>query len=245
MKKEIYEQIYQIERTHWWYVARREIIFDWLEQLGLDQGSRTILDIGCGTGLNLEYLQSNGINQVLGLDLSWNALDFSRLRNLSYLVCGDGSKPPFADQSCDFILALDLLEHLEFDREGVLEFARLLKPGGKMIILVPAFQFLWGLQDEVGHHYRRYTSTEIMELISQSNLVVDKLSYINTFLFPLIWMGRIVLRVFGNRLQITSENDLTPGLLNSLLLKVFRSERLFLRYLNFPFGVSIFCIAHK
>jgi 2-polyprenyl-3-methyl-5-hydroxy-6-metoxy-1,4-benzoquinol methylase len=245
MKKEMYSHIQQVEQTHWWYVARRKIIFDWVLRLLAVYPNPRVLDIGCGTGFNLDYLQSRGYDHVVGLDFSTEALSFCRSRQLTQLICSDGTRPPLQQQSFDVILALDLIEHLEDDTQAIRSLANLLKPCGSLFIFTPAFQFLWGLQDEVSHHYRRYTATELRQKLAQAGLSITKLTYTNTFLFPLIWAGRRALRLAGNNIKGTSENDLHPGWSNGLLQTIFAAERPLLRYMNFPVGVSLLCVAQK
>lgn len=245
MHQEMYPHIQKVEQTHWWYVARRKIIFDWVWRVLADYGSPQLLDVGCGTGFNLEVLRSHGCNQVTGLDFSAEALSFCRSRHLTRLICSDGARPPLRGQSFDVVIALDLIEHLADDCQALGELAHLLKPGGALIIFTPAFNFLWGLQDEVSQHYRRYTAAELRQKVMQAGLIIDKLTYANTFLFPFIWAGRLVLRWRGNKIQGTSENDLHPAWSNHLLQAIFAAERPLLRYLNFPFGVSLLCVARK
>lgn len=241
----MYQHIQNVEQNHWWYVARRKIIFDWIFQTLADYSSPKLLDVGCGTGFNIEYLQANGYKQVTGLDFSLEALSFCRSRQLSNLSCSDGTRPPFPSATFDVIVALDLIEHLADDVQALQELARLLKPSGSLVIFTPAFNFLWGLQDEVSHHYRRYTADELRYKLEMAGLHIYKLTYANTFLFPLIWAGRTALRWSGNNFQGTSENDLHPGWSNNLLQTIFAAERPLLRHINFPFGVSLLCIAKK
>lgn len=245
MDKEIYDQIQQIEQSHWWYVARRRIIFDWVLAEARQYREPKILDVGCGTGFNLDYLHKNGYSCSVGLDFSLQALGYCRTRYLPQLVCGDGTCPPFEAESFDMVLALDLIEHLSDDIQALAAFARLLRPGGVVVLFAPAFSFLWGLQDEVSHHYRRYTGGELKQQVSQAGLEITKLTYCNTFLFPLILSGRLLLRVLSNRVRSTSENDLHPGWSNQLLQMIFAAERPLLRHFNFPIGVSLLCIAKK
>lgn len=245
MKKELYEQIYKIEQTHWWYVARHRIIFDWVIRALGDYTAPRVVDIGCGTGFNVEYLLNNGYDCVVGLDFSGEALAFCRSRGLSTLVCGDGTSPPLRCGSFDVVLALDLIEHLDDDARGLWEFARLLRPGGSLVVFTPAFNFLWGLQDEVGHHRRRYTARDLRCKVETVGLDVDKLTYANTFLFPLILAGRFLLRLSGSDRRGLGENDLHPRWSNGLLTAIFSAERPLLRYVNFPFGVSLLCVARK
>ena len=245
MKREMYRHIQEIERTHWWYVARRKIIFDWVFRVLDDYPEPRVLDVGCGTGFNVEYLQTRDYEHVVGIDFSAEALFFCRSRNLSNLICGDATYLPLQRETFDVIMALDLIEHLAADTQALREFARVLRPGGTLIIFAPAFNFLWGLQDEVSHHYRRYTADELGQKLEGVGLSIYKLTYANIFLFPLIWAGRMVLRLSGYNIQGTSENDLHPAWSNGLLQAVFAAERPLLRYVNFPFGVSLFCIAKR
>lgn len=245
MQKEMYQHIQNVEQNHWWYVARRKIIFDWVLQTLAGYSAPKILDIGCGTGFNIEHLQAHGYKQVTGLDFSVDALNFGRSRCLTHQVCSDGTRPPFSGESFDVILALDLIEHLADDVQTLQELERLLKPNGSLIIFTPAFNFLWGLQDEVSHHYRRYTAGELRRKLSGIGLTIHKLTYANTFLFPLIWAGRVALRLSGNNIQGTSENDLHPGWSNNLLQTIFALERPLLRHVDLPVGVSLLCVATK
>lgn len=245
MKKEMYSHIQNVEQAHWWYVARRKIIFDWVFRMLADSPAPRVLDMGCGTGFNVEYLRDNGYSRVVGLDFSTEALILCQSRNLPYLVCGDGTRSPLRDESFDVIMALDLIEHLDDDVQTLRECARLLRPNGSLVIFVPAFSFLWSLQDEVSYHCRRYTVGELGQKLETVGLSIHKLTYANAFLFPLIWAGRIVLRLSGYDIQGTSENDLHPNWSNGLLQAIFAAERPLLRYVSFPFGVSLFGIAKK
>jgi SAM-dependent methyltransferase len=245
MEKEIYKQIHRIEETHWWYVARRKIIFDWINMLLVRYKDPRILDVGCGTGYNLNLLKNIGCSEPVGLDISLDALNYCHSRNLTQLICGDSVYLPFKHGSFDVILALDLIEHLDDDLRALSEFHRLLSVNGKLVLFTPAFNFLWGKQDEVGHHRRRYTTSDLNNKISNIGLSIIKISYTNTFLFPLIFGGRLVLRFFPLKPKLISENDLSPQWANGTLTAIFQAEKGFLRRINFPFGVSILCIAEK
>ncbi|MEM7344611.1 MAG: class I SAM-dependent methyltransferase [Chloroflexota bacterium] len=245
MKQEMYAHIHTVETSHWWYVARRKIIFDWVLQILANYQTPHILDVGCGTGFNLDYLRDQGYTQVTGLDFSSDALKFCLSRDLSSMIYGDGAVPPLRNESFDLIMALDFIEHLEYDIAALQDLARLLKPGGSLVIFVPAFNFLWGLQDEVSHHYRRYTAGDLRKKLQKTDLTISKLSYANTFLFPAIWAGRQLISLSGNNVQGTSENDLHPGWSNGILQAIFAAERPLLRFMNLPVGVSLLCVASK
>lgn len=245
MDKTLYENIYQVEKTHWWYQARRAIIFDWVKRIALTYPNPQILDIGCGTGFNITYLHQLGYNQIAGLDFSPEALTYCRSRQLKTLICGSAEKLPIQFHCYDTILTLDMLEHLKDDRSALSEIFRVLKPGGSLIIFVPAFQFLWSFQDEISHHQRRYTAKELKEKVVQAGFQIKKLTYVNSLLFPIIWFGRIMLRAFPKHFKITSENQLHPVWMNGLLYRVFLAEMPLLHFTNLPLGVSILCVCKK
>jgi len=104
---------------------------------------------------------------------------------------------------------------------------------------------LWGLQDEVSHHFRRYTAPDLRRKVKSAGLEIDKLTYANMFLFPFIWAGRQALKLVNNNIQGTSENDLHPSWSNQILRRIFLAEKPLLRQIDLPLGVSVFCIARK
>lgn len=232
-------------KAHWWYVARRRIVFDWVFRTLRLCPDPPILDVGCGTGFNMRHLRTAGYDRVVGTDLSAHALSFCRSSHLPHLVRAEGTNPPHGDGIFDIVLALDLIEHLDHDLRALKEFARVLKADGALFVFAPAFGFLWGEQDRVSHHRRRYTAPELQRKSAAAGLVVQKLSYANTLLFPLIFAARLVLRLAGHRAGSIGENELHPRWSNRLLLSLFAAERSLLRYTDLPLGVSLLCIARK
>jgi SAM-dependent methyltransferase len=243
MDEKMYAHIQQVEQNHWWYVGRRKIIFDWTLQVLQKYQEPRILDIGCGTGFNTEYLKQSGYKDIVSLDISLNALQFCQTRDITKLVCADGTNPPFRNASFDVVMALDMIEHIEDDQACLKNMSRLVKRGGTVIIFTPAFNFLWGLQDEVSHHYRRYTVSELKTKVEKAGLEIYKITYANTFLFPVVWAGRLALKMRGNEIDGTSENDLHPSWSNGILKQIFSAERPLLHYMDMPFGVSLLCLA--
>jgi SAM-dependent methyltransferase len=150
---------------------------------------------------------------------------------------------PFKTNSIGLILALDVLEHLDEDLIGIKEVYRTLKPGGKVIFTAPAFRFLWGIQDEVGMHKRRYLKKELNRKVKDQGFRVLKSSYFNFFLFFPIFFARRLIHLSG--LKVESENKINSPIINSFLKTIFSLESYVLRCFSFPFGVSIFCIARK
>ncbi len=230
-----------VEGFHWWFSVRRKLLKSILSSLSLPLDSLA-LDIGCGTGSNFRLLRKEGLS-VIGLDHSLYALSLAKMNTQDPFINGDLNRLPIRSESIGLIIAMDILEHLEDDRNGIRECFQALKRGGVLILTVPAFRWLWGIQDLVTHHKRRYTRKEILNQLTLEGFQVLKSSYFNFFLFFPILLARRITHVLG--LKIRSENEINSPLLNSLLERIFSLEPYLLKYFRFPFGVSIFCIARK
>ena len=236
----------ELEDRHWWYVGRRRIITSFVERICRElqdegRGRPRILDVGCGTGGNVEMLARFG--DAEGVDVSAEALDFCRARGLPNVRPGAAESLPYEDQSFDLVTSLDVVEHLDDDVAGLSEIRRVLRPGGRALLFVPAFMFLWGVQDDVSNHRRRYTLPQLRRVVEQAGLVTDRASYANLTFFAPILAGRLVMRLTG--LHPASENNINIGLLNGLLGSVLGAESWWLRSMNLPFGVSAILVAKK
>jgi SAM-dependent methyltransferase len=249
MQHHTYAIMRRVEETHWWFAGRRRIIRSFLERLcsalNLEHlragGPLTILDVGCGTGANLEMLSEFG--ESAGVDISGEALSFCRERGLENVKQGAAEALPFDDHSFDLVTGLDVVEHLDDDLAGLKEMRRVLRPGGRALVFVPAFMFLWGVQDDISHHRRRYTLDQIKRVMGRAGFEVERASYVNISFFTPILIGRLLMRAL--RIRPESENNITIGFLNGMLGKLLGAESMALKYVNFPFGVSIICIARR
>lgn len=241
MEKLVYDLTYEQEKTQWWFRVRRKIVFDIIKKFSKLEPQATILDAGCGTGFLLQELQKT--SQAWGVDSSQEALNYCCQRGLQDIKKGDILALPFENNSFEVVLLLDVLEHIEDDNRALKEVYRVLKKEGFAIIFVPAFQSLWSVQDEISHHCRRYRLKQLARKIEKANFKILKASYFNTFLFLPIAFLRFFLRFF--KIKIKAENYLTPKLLNFLLYAIFWLESLWLKYLNFPFGVSLLFVVKK
>ena len=246
MQPHTYAIMREVEDKHWWYVGRRRIIADFVrricDQLRAEGKSEPrILDIGCGTGGNLETL--SGFGRAEGVDISTEALDFCRARGLNNVRQGAAETLPYESESFDLVTGLDVVEHLDDDVEGLREMRRVLRHGGRMLLFVPAFMFLWGVQDDVSHHRRRYTLPELKGKLQQAGLAVERASYANISFFGPILVGRLFMRVSG--LRPASENNINVGAFNKLFGRLFGAESWWLKRMTFPFGVSIICVARR
>ncbi len=200
------------------------------------------MDIGCGAGSNLVLLESQNF-RVTGFDRSIYALSLARKKTTVPLINGDLRRLPIRSDSLGLIIAMDILEHLESDTEGLHELYRVLRESGVLVLTVPAFNFLWGIQDVVTGHHRRYRKREILKKLSDTGFDTLRSSYFNFFLFFPILIGRQLIKLLGVRIE--SENRINSPLINSCLKAVFSLEPRLLRHVSFPFGVSILCIARK
>ncbi|HYX27556.1 MAG TPA: class I SAM-dependent methyltransferase [Pyrinomonadaceae bacterium] len=243
MQQHTYSIMYEVEERHWWFVGRRRIIEKFVVAACRKIGKLKprILDVGCGTGANLQMLGKYG--EAEGVDISPEALEFCRARGLAKVKQGAAESLPFENASFDLVTALDVVEHLDDDVAGLKEMRRVLRPRGRALLFVPAFMFLWGVQDDVSHHRRRYTASGIATRIRESGLTVERITYANLTFFLPILIGRSLMRLA--RFTPASENNINIGILNGLLGRIFAAEGWWLQRLSFPFGVSIVCVARR
>jgi len=248
MNVEEYEKMYNQENTYWWFQGRKQILFKMIRHYDLLKNGRArVLDIGCGTGLILQGI--SGESYAIGVDFSSKALSFCEKRNLENLVRGDVRDLPIATSSVDLVLALDLLEHIEDDKGLMNEIRRVLKPEGYLLATVPAHQYLWSEHDEALHHYRRYSKRDFLYLVKDKGFSLIKYSYVISLTFLPILVFRLTQKAY--RSFKSSKNKpkthiiILPEILNALLIRILEMEGGLLKRLNFPFGVSLLCIAQK
>jgi SAM-dependent methyltransferase len=244
MQQHTYAIMDEVEGSHWWFVGRRAILDSFLQgicdKLRAADNELRILDVGCGTGANLEMLSAYG--EAEGVDVSDDALEFCRQKGLKAQK-GLAEQLPFADETFDLTTALDVVEHLDDDVAGLREMYRVTKRGGYSLIFVPAFMWLWGVQDDISNHRIRYTKRQIVERLRTAGYQVERATYANWTFFAPILGGRVLMRLTG--LKPASENNITISGLNGVFGRLFASERFWLRHLDFPFGVSIVVVARK
>lgn len=241
MKEHTYPIMFRVEQEHWWYTGRRKILTAFVEQICRQVTDRRprILDVGCGTGANLLMLSEYG--EAEGVDISEDALAFCRERGLDKVRLGAGEKLPYEDGTFDLVTALDVVEHMDDDLAGLREMRRVLRPGGRVLLFVPTFMFLWGLQDDVSNHRRRYRLPELRRVLEQAGFEIERTTYANiTFFLPILVM-RQLMRLTG--LKADSENNINVTALNGVLGSVFGAESWLLKFMNLPFGVSGLCVA--
>ncbi len=197
MQIHTYAILREVEGKHWWYLGRRRIMASFVGGIAPklrreNDAAPRILDVGCGTGGNLEF---------------------------------------------------DVIEHLDDDVAGLREMRRVLRPGGRVMVIVPAFMWLWGVQDDVSHHRRRYRLPELRQAVERAGFDIERASYANITFFVPTLLGRVFMRLTG--LRPASESNINIAVLNGVLGRIFGAESWWLQRMNFPFGVSIVCVARR
>ncbi|HYJ92704.1 MAG TPA: methyltransferase domain-containing protein, partial [Pyrinomonadaceae bacterium] len=242
MEQHTYAIMDRLEEKHWWFVGRRAILETFLkaiiEKIRNPNSAIRILDVGCGTGANLEMLSHFG--EAEGVDVSDDALEFCRGKGLKAQK-GLAEKLPFEDESFDITTALDVVEHLDDDVAGLREMFRVTRKGGYSLVFVPAFMWLWGVQDDVSNHRIRYTKNQIVERLKKAGFTIERSTYANWTFFAPILAGRALMRLTG--IKPESENNINVSALNGVFGKLFGAERFWLKRFNFPVGVSIVVLA--
>ncbi len=240
-----YELMYSSEDSFWWYKGMREITRVLFSRLGImEDESREIFDLGCGTGYNLKFLMSHG--ETFGMEPSGQALRFLALRKPGNVVRADARALPFSDESFDLVCSFDVLEYILEETLVIEEIFRVLRNGGLVFIRDAAFPCLKGEHDRSSGIQRRYTASTLSTSLSQAGFKVLFSTYANFLLFPAI----AGLRIFREHLlphsQI-SKSDIyrSPRFLNGFLGKVMNLEALLHKTFRLPFGISVVVVGQK
>jgi SAM-dependent methyltransferase len=244
MNLEEYEVMYQVEDHHWWYLGMEQITCRVLEHhLPHDRSALKILDAGCGTGAVMKYLYPYGT--VTGFDFSAEALRFSQKRAHTQLVQASVLEIPFISNLFDLIVSFDVICEMGVnDEQALLEFGRILKPGGLVMLRLPAYDWLRGKHDVATHISHRYTRGEIKSKLKRSGFIPVRLSYANMFLFPVAVAKRLSERLFSPH-QTGSDLTLDPGPINGVLRSILSAEAPLVSAVGLPFGLTVVALARK
>ncbi|HUT59502.1 MAG TPA: class I SAM-dependent methyltransferase [Phycisphaerae bacterium] len=249
MDEALYEEMYQLERHHWWFAAKRCIVLSLLKKF-LSPGPSgnhplRVADVGCGCGMMLSCLIDHGYDAV-GIDSSDLALQFSRSRGVEVVRCEVPGKVDLPSDSVDAVLMLDVLEHIDDDAAAFISAIELVKPGGIAVCTVPAYSWLWTQRDGFHHHKRRYGRRRLVETFrAAKSAEIVFVSFMNTFLFPLALVRRLWEKEFGRKDKPT-DLSIPPLGFNGVLQKVYQAERYLLyRRLLLPFGLSLVGVIRK
>jgi len=238
-----YSAMFAVEDRHWWYVGVRREVERWLDRLASRPDGRVrILDAGCGTGGLLANLRTSAWKA--GVEISAEGVRFARSRGLRALVQSSVGALPFEDAAFDAVVSIDVLCHSGVEERQALEEAqRVLKPGGLLLLQLPAFDWLRGEHDAAVWTKRRYRRGEVERMLASAGLRLTWGAYRNVLLFPVAAVARVGKRGRSERSAARSDVRPVPRLVNALLSGVLAIERRL--GWRFPFGLSVFCVAQK
>ncbi len=250
MDPSFYQEYFRHETEHWWFRWRFDLITEIVASLRPGPSFR-MLDAGCGTGQMLKCLERLG--DAIGIDTSPLAIHYAKARGVRHLVQGSINAMPFPSATFDCVLALDVIEHVDDDLGILTQLHEVVKPGGYLIVTVPAFQMLWSEHDVINLHKRRYRASGLRRLIEEAGFAIERVTYCNTLLTLPVFVTRKaknLLRAFKHYRNIEPdplESDLTdyPRAINTALYWLLKGESRLMRHVNFPFGVSILAVARR
>ena len=252
MQHEDYEYLYELEAQFWWFVGMRAITASLLDPAFSEPRDRIILDAGCGTGGNLEWLRRYaGKGQIIGLDYVGTALQFCRTAGQSSLVQASATDLPFADATFDVVTSFDVLEQLRGaeDEQALREMYRVLKPGGIAFVRAPAYEWMKSGHDAALNTQHRYTLGEMRRKLERAGFKINRATYANSLLLPVAAVRRLALKRLGFADGGSDVKPLPPLLqwLNAGLERVLRAEANWLRHSSrrLPCGLSAICVAEK
>src|SRR4249919_3832658 len=241
MERAVFDRMAELDQDHWWFIARRRILAEVIERVAKPPKKARVLEVGCGTGHNLPMLGRFGKLEACELDDCARALASKRLgRELKSARLPDLSM--FERDSYDLVALLDVLEHVPDDVASLKAIFRRLKPGGALVLTVPANPWMWSAHDVAHHHFRRYSKRELARVIGEAGFEVQLLSFFNTLLFPLVAAARVL----GKVMRKDSADDSLPSApVNALLEKVFGLETGMVGRVPMPFGVSLVAVLRR
>jgi len=244
MERSYAAKYHQLEENHWWFLGRRDIIYRLLKH---QQKDSVILDIGCSGCALLSFLHKHGFTRLHGIDINEDAIDICRQRGIKNVHVAHGEKTDFRDQQFDIVIASDILEHIQNESSALSEWHRILKTDGTLIVFVPAFQFLWNQHDEVNFHQRRFTRSDLIEILQENGFSIKRSSYWNFILFMPVSIFILLQKILsGNRKRSGDRLRKTAPLINRLLAYLLKLEnRILSTGINFAFGISVFSVARK
>lgn len=228
-------------RTHWWLTSKYAVLRDVVRtQIPRGADLDPMLDVGCAGGAFLAVLGDLACPRF-GVDENPEVLKRCK-REAVWVAAADALHLPYKDEAFSFVSAVDLIEHLPDDEAAVGEFHRVLRPGGWLLLCVPAFQTLFGKHDELFGHLRRYTRGQLRRVANGAGFSVRKATYIQPFFFPLLWVKR---RWFPGKDPLVGDFSRPNPALNRALHAVLAAERFVIRHAGFPIGATLILLAQK
>lgn len=245
MKEQYIEELFRVENTNWWHVAKRAQVLDMARRYFPPDGSPA-LEEGAGAGRLLMDIR-DAYGTAVGVDMSNAALSACKQRGLSMMVNGDAEKGlPFSDDTFRLVVFSDVLEHLKNHENALHEAARVIKPGGGIVLSVPAMPWMYSYWDKEHGHQRRYTKPQLRELVADAGFDILKLSYTNFFILPPAIMVRKLFKGQEEKPGGASKDMvMAPAFLNSVFAVIYSIERAAVSAAGLPAGLSLICAARK
>lgn len=236
-----YDAYQKLEETHWWFRGRRAVLTAVLSRVA-PAATTSVFDFGCGPGGLILTLRALGY-RAQGGDIHPTSVAAARARGLKDTLLLSENRVPLPDASCDMVTLLDVLEHVRDEASLLAEARRLVRPGGHLLITVPAFPLLWGIQDEVSHHYRRYRKRGLAAALRAAGLEIVFITYFNTALFFPVAFFRLAHRVA----KIPRQSDFfpLPHFINRILGALFAAEAPLVGRVPLPWGISVIALVRN
>ena len=240
MEKSVYIRQINYQKTHWWFEGRRNLIHSLFKKFLKNNNNLKILDFGCGSGTNINILKKIGKIDAYEKDKKTRDYLSLKYKNISNVKVIKKIKP---NVLYDVILAADVIEHIKNDKKTIIFLKNKLKKKGTILITVPAYNFLFSKKDIILKHYRRYSFTSFRKLI-QKKFEIQKISFYNFFLFLPISIITIIFKLI--KYDYIDKVEKTPHyLINKILITILNFENFLLKFIDFPFGVSILFVGKK
>jgi SAM-dependent methyltransferase len=240
MELEYELQTHRAEDRHWWYQGRRRVLERTIERLGLPDHAR-ILDAGCGSGRNMVELAHHGV--VTGVELSDTSVELARERGVGEVLEGSVMDMPFDEGAFDLTVCLDVIEHLEDDIGALRELRRVTKPGGALLVTVPAYQWLWSGHDEINHHHRRYSRRTLLAAAQDAGWRLERTTHFNSLLLPAAILLRALERFKPSTTKSSLDLWVPPAPLNWALRQPLNLEAAVIGHRgSIPAGLSLLAV---
>lgn len=250
MSQRLIDIFSQIEEYHWWFEGRRIFLKKIMDSyLDPKRQKIKILDIGCGTGSNINFLSKFG--EVYGVDNYKLAIDYCKRKGYKNIKLSQAYKLPYPNSYFNIITMLDVLEHIEDDKKALMEAKRVLKKDGLIVITSPALPFIWSKHDTLQGHFRRYTKSGISDLSSAVKLKIGFINHYNVLLSPLVIGVRLAskhMKFFAKLGEYDSKINFdiaNKKLINKILLLIIKTEVSLVRWVDYPIGISVVAVLSK
>jgi 2-polyprenyl-3-methyl-5-hydroxy-6-metoxy-1,4-benzoquinol methylase len=243
MERGVYQKFYEVDKNHFWKISRRRLILEWLQRYAQDKRGLKILDIGGACSILSSDMRKLG--QVTVIEPDSETVKIAKELFAIDIRYGKLPNDIPVEGLYDVVTLLDVLEHIDDDKEAIKSVWKLLRPGGLFLCTVPAFQWLWSSHDVALHHKRRYHCKGLFNLLQAAGFEIKRFSYYTSLFFPITVLHRLARKVIPPEKPGTYSAPIQSVFINSLLCAIMSIERFALRYVDLPFGSSLIAVCFK